>query len=496
MRHPVFPAVLLWIGMVTVSCTAVQQSYSPSKKYSPRQLQEDFDIGWTIYRKNHPDLYWHTPKDTVDEKFARVRSSLTDSMTEPEFRLRLSYAVASIRCGHTSVLPSKLYSRYAKKVKEPSFPLQVKVWGRDSMVVLNNLAGDSSGIKRGTVVTAIDSISASVFIYQMKQYAFCDGFSEGFRELQVSSGFPQRFKSLYGLKKNYKINFIDSSGNEKQATLALYQPQRSDSVKNKLEPGNGVPKKPQPQKTISPSYGKFSIDSAGGFGILVLNNFSHHKVPRLINSSFRQIKSAGINSLVLDLRSNGGGKIDNSTLLTRYVVNRPFRVADSVWAKDLKLAYPRYIQNAWLYKYFRRLIATKKEDGHWHNQSTERRIYKPKKKNHFDGTLYVLTGGGTFSASALFLSKIYKQPNVVVVGEETGGGARGNSAVYIPVITLPNTGVKMRLPLFRLISDHEIPDNGRGILPAVEVIPDSWHIANGVDKKMERVKSLIRDAQK
>jgi hypothetical protein len=96
----------------------------------------------------------------------------------------------------------------------------------------------------------------------------------------------------------------------------------------------------------------------------------------------------------------------------------------------------------------------------------------------------------------LFLSKIYQQPNVVVVGEETGGGARGNTAVFIPKVTLPNTGVQLRLPLFRLISDVTIPENGRGIQPSVEVFPDSWHIANGMDKKMEKVKSLIAASAK
>jgi C-terminal processing protease CtpA/Prc len=227
-----------------------------------------------------------------------------------------------------------------------------------------------------------------------------------------------------------------------------------------------------------------------------LNNFSHNKVPQLIRSGFKKTRSAGINTFVLDLRSNGGGKINNSTLLTKYVINRPFRVADSVWAKDLKLAYPQHTQMAWVYQYFRWAFAKKQPDGLWHNGQSERKMYKPKKKNHFDGTLYVLTGGATFSASSLFLSKIYRQPNVVVVGEETGGGARGNTAVFIPKVTLPNTGVQLRLPLFRLIADVTIPENGRGIPPTVEVIPDSWHIANGIDKKMEKVKSLIREAQK
>jgi hypothetical protein len=52
------------------------------------------------------------------------------------------------------------------------------------------------------------------------------------------------------------------------------------------------------------------------------------------------------------------------------------------------------------------------------------------------------------------------------------------------------------LPLFRLISDVTIPENGRGIQPTVEVIPDSRQIAKGIDKKMEEVKKLIAASTK
>ena len=496
MRHSFYSVLFITILFGLLGCGGSRHTFNPNQKFSPEELKEDFDIGWHTYQKNHPSLYWYNTKDSVDGQFAKVRESFTDSLTEAEFRLRLSFAVAAIRCGHTSVLTSKGYRKYAQKAKEPSFPLQVKVWGTDSMVVLNNLQGDTLPIKRGTIITAIDQVPASVFINQMKQYAYTDGFSDGFKELQISSGFPARFKWLYGLKNEYNFSYIDSSGNKATNTLAIYDPAKADSLK-KLKKDSSIAKQAASKKPPKkPTYGKFSIDSSKLFALLELNNFSHNKVPKLIRSSFKKTSTTGIRSMVIDLRSNGGGKIDNCTLLTKYVINRPFRVADSVWAKDLKLAYPQHTQMAWVYQYFRWAFAKKQSDGLWHNGQSERKMYNPKKKNHFDGTLYVLTGGATFSASSLFLSKIYQQPNVVVVGEETGGGARGNTAVFIPKVTLPNTGVQLRLPLFRLISDVTIPENGRGIQPSVEVFPDSWHIANGMDKKMEKVKSLIAASAK
>ena len=61
-----------------------------------------------------------------------------------------------------------------------------------------------------------------------------------------------------------------------------------------------------------------------------------------------------------------------------------------------------------------------------------------------------------------------------MVGEETGGGAYGNSAWLIPDATLPETGVRFRLPLFRLVIDKTVDDIRRNVdykvIKAMELI--------------------------
>jgi hypothetical protein len=473
------------------SCKASRHAYIHDRKYAPEQLKEDFDIGWETYKKNHPSYDWFSSENAVDERFAQVRASLTDSLTEPEFRLRLSYAVSGIQCGHTSVIPSSGYRKYTRKNKEPVFPLAMKVWGADSMVVIQNLLGDTSPVKRGSIITHIDAVPSGVFIKQMKEYLSTDGYSDGFKEMQITASFPARFKWMYGLKKQYAIDYIDSSGLFKTAILPAFAPPKKDTANQTVPDTSNGTIIPQRGVLKKPAYGSFIIDTSRNLSVMDLNNFSHKKVPALIRKSFKQTSKAGIGNMVIDLRSNGGGKIDNSTLLTRYIIDKPFSVADSVSAKSLKFPYPKYVQSAWIYRYLRWAFVKQQADGRWHMQKVERQVQKPFKKHHFKGKVYVLTSGATFSASTLFLSKVYKQHNVVIVGDETGGGERGNSAVLIPKIYLPNTGVQLRLPLFRIISDVSIPQNGRGILPSVPVAVDSRYIQWGRDKKMEKVFELI-----
>jgi hypothetical protein len=370
----------------------------------------------------------------------------------------------------------------------------MKIWGIDSMVVIGNLLGDSSPVKRGDIVLSIDSVPVHKLLRQMKEYVSTDGYSDGFKEMAISSNFPARFKWLYGVPKTTSIEYLDSTRNKKVAQVPAYLPTRTQKKDSLYTMVPAMAKMgTTPKKKSTPSYGDFYIDTVLQAAILNLNNFSHNKVPSLIRRSFRETQKAGLGNMVIDLRNNGGGKIDNSTLLTRFVVDKPFRIADSVSAKDLRLAHRKHTQAAWVYRYFRWAFSKRKEDGRWHISSTERQIYKPKKSNHFDGQLYVLTSGATFSASTLFLTKVYGQQNVTVIGDETGGGARGNSAVLVPKVTLPNTRVQLRLPLFRIVTNAGLPHNGRGIMPDVPVAVDSYYIQQGVDKKMQVVKSLIKE---
>ena len=487
-----FALGLFFVAMLICGCGASRGQFHPEKKYSPDQLRQDFDIAWETYQKNHPAYDWYASADSINGVFQKVRATLNDSLTEPEFRLRLSYAVASIRCGHTTVSSSKAYARFINKAPLPQFPLVVKVWGTDSMVVIQNLLKDTARIKRGTIIKSIDSIPPSVFIRQMKNYVSTDGFSEGFKELQVSANFSARFRWMYGLNESYKIHHINDTGALTNTVLPLYIPGKKDSLAKKDNSSkmvNGTNQK-------KPGYGSFRLDTSKGLAILELNNFSHNKIPGLIRKSFRTIEQEKIKNLVIDLRLNGGGKIDNSTLLTKFIIDHPFKVADSVSAKDLKPAYWKHTQHGWVFKYFGWLMAKRQSDGRYHMRGPERTVYYPKKKNHFEGKVYALTSGFTFSASTLFLAKVMLQPNVTVIGEETGGGARGNSAVFTPFVTLPNTRVRTRLPMFRMITDVNIPDIGRGIIPDIEVLPDSKTIKAGKDKKLGKVFELIAEQKK
>jgi len=81
---------------------------------------------------------------------------------------------------------------------------------------------------------------------------------------------------------------------------------------------------------------------------------------------------------------------------------------------------------------------------------------------------------------------------VQLIGEETGGGYYGNSAIHLLNVELPNTKIQVTLPLFRVVLDKDRP-KGRGVMPDILVKPNSFAIKQGLDLKMQVVKEKIRD---
>ncbi|MEJ7586049.1 MAG: S41 family peptidase [Ferruginibacter sp.] len=490
--------LLVFLWALFTGCS-VSRNYNPGKKYTKSELQEDYSLLRNILERKHPALYWYTPKDSMNYYFDSLYNNITDSMTENQFGWKILAPLTNkIHCGHTSFSMSKNWNKFIRDKKAPSFPLFVKLW-KDTMVVTGSLIRNDAVFKTGTLLTSVNGIRSSELVKKMFQYLPLDGYADNVNYIRVSGNFPYYHRNIYGLFKNYRIGYIDSSGQEKTALRPLYSPV-TDTSRSQQKQSRAQKISRNKRKAASKENARsLEIDTSLQTAILSLNTFANgdgRHLRTFIKKTFTQIKDQQIKNLIIDLRSNGGGDVTMYVKLTRYIRNTSFKVADSAYAIAKHLApYTSYIKQG-LYNNIGLFFLTKKHsDGNYHFGYWERHFYRPETKNHFDGKVYVLTNGPTFSASTLFCNAIKGQANVTIVGEETGGGWHGNSGIMIPDITLPVTKLRVRLPLFKLVQYDHVPKNGRGVIPDIYIPPTVEGIRQNIDRKMEIVKGMIRDSK-
>ncbi len=474
------------------SCASTN-NYSPNKKYSREELQQDYNTLKNILEEKHPSLYWYTSKDSMDMYLDRYYQAIADSMTEQQFGWKIIAPLTDkIHCGHTSFGMSKAYNRWANNKRFASFPLFMKVWN-DTMAVTVNLNRKDSIIKKGTLITSVNGMRNHELIQTLFGYLTEDGNANNVNYIRLSNNFPYYHRNIFGLSKKYTVQYLDSTGIERTITLPLFEfPKDSSKRPKPAQPTVTKTKKETRQQRLL-AMRSLAIDSTANTAIITLNTFSSGGLRKFYRQTFRYIRKTGITNVVLDIRSNGGGKINLSTLLTRYVTRIPFRVADTAFAVAKSLRpYSRYVKNSFANNLGLFFLTKKRSDGLYHFGHWERKFYKPIAHNHFSGDLYVLTNGQTFSASALFCNAVKGQPGIKLVGEETGGGWHGNNGILIPDMILPNTHIRVRLPLFRLVQFNHVPKDGRGVMPDIYIGTNYEALVKGFDKKMQVVMEMIK----
>ena len=488
MPNPPKLLLLLFVCSSLLSCTVSRNHHlKPGDKIPGKLLVEDFRLFRNVLEESHPGLYWFTPKDSMDIFFEQAESKAAGGMTEPQFRNLMNSVITRFRDGHTAVLWSSRYRRHLDTTISTIFPLALKCW-EDTAVIYATLNPGAIKLQPGTLLTSIDGHPIAEVIDSLLQFTNGDGYSMQGRLQHLSNrgAFGALYKEIYGMNDTLHIGYIDSTGVEKESFIPAFRPEKKP-VDQKKE----AAKRPKVAGYLyAPA--RMEIDSSLGSGYMTLNTFSRNRgLVKFFRKSFRELDKRDLKHLVIDLRANGGGDAGLSTLLTRYIINKPFRLADSLYCITRGTRYWKNTSWQPVYWFFTSIVTRKMADGKYHFRFFEKHIFKPRKKYHYDGNVYLLTGGNSFSATTLFAQKLKGQKNVLIIGEETGGGAYGNSAWILPKVNLPNTGMSIRVPRFRLVMEKELVPQGRGVLPDIPVAPTVMDIRLGIDIKTEVTRKLI-----
>lgn len=479
----------LLVFPVFFSCSQrLNPGYTPFTKLAPEKLWADVDLLKKIFDTYHPSLDWYTPKDSINYYFNAIKNSITDSITEINFKNRMAWLIEKIKCGHTTVSFSNRFNKSAAQYQYPQFPLGIKFWD-DSAVVIGSRYRNDSIFKRGTIIQSINQQTVPQLLNYMHQFISTDGYSVNYKNVVLSNNFPGWYKTVFGIDSIIKIGYLDTAFVLRYTTIKSYKPVKDTSLQKSIPPIVSKQRLTRKEKLAAKRY--LQLDTVNDLAYMRLNTFSPAALKKFFRQSFKSIEKYHIQHLIIDLRENGGGRVVNQLRLTKYLAKNPFKIGDTVAAISRSAKYSKYIKPNIVRWLSTNLEAKKMEDGRFHYRRYETKWHQPNQHKHFDGQVYLVQGGRTFSAATMFISTLQHQENVKVVGEETGGGYYGNSAMHIPTITLPYSKLQISMPVYRLVIDKNRP-KGRGIMPDVYIPPNSEAIRNNIDPKLLWIEQDIK----
>jgi C-terminal processing protease CtpA/Prc len=470
------------------------QKFNPNQTFTPSQLQADFEQMKSVLLEAHPGIYRYTSPDTINWIFDKTEKQLDHSMTERQFRRVANPIFSYIRCGHTDIYPSKEYTRFIKKNKPREFPLGT-LFLENKLRIVQNRTNDTT-LKAGMEIVEIDGKATTEIIAEIRDVLSSDGYNQTYKNTLINNSFGSYYRYIRDNPESFKVMVKDSLGKKSSHLLTFNKPptnkKKPDTLVVKSQvPQPILPKQPKPSKSDLRHTLRFS-DRDSSLVILDINTFSDPKFMFFYRKAFKKIKEKGSKNLIIDLRNNGGGRSDASIRLMSYLLDSAFVVYDSVYANIRKPSLSSELDTKLIRFFARNFWSKKLPNGGILNKATAK-VHKPRKRFHFDGTTYILTNGGSFSAAAIFASIAQQNSKkVFVVGRETGGGRYGCNAFISPYLTLSNTQAKVRIPMFKIVLHIPNKDLGHGVMPNYPIDYTFTDAQKGIDVDIEKVLELIK----
>ena len=513
--------VLLPEGCVTIDKYNARQN----TLRSVTELKSDIDYAQDKLVKLHPDLYHYISKKDLDYKFDSLKLTLTNPMTSYDFYFKLSPVIASIKQGHTQLLPLTKKLKYKERIlvkKSGTSPLSQYDYElfNNSLYIVRNNSSDST-IKAGTELLSVDGIKPLKILKKYRKTFTADGTNTTFFARKLAKGFPRYFYYEFGIKDSvicrlkYKKTFStltlkrpvisSEKGNlkSKVETKKVQELQKKESQKRRLLGYD-------PLKKIYSKMLTFPVKDSS-VAILRINDFMKGNYRKFYKQSFLLLDSLHTKTLILDVRDNGGGLIHDINTLYSYLADSSFHLIEksevtsktSLWHFGYYNNQPFWVQaiqtiflpvvveiDAFTY------LKTKKgNDSKYRFALKESRITHPA-SHRFKGKVYVLINGGCFSATCLLSSNLKGSKRATFVGQETGGADNGCVAGIMPVRPLPASKVQIRIGLLECKSPYPSMRDGRGIFPDVEITPTLKDRLNGNDPELNWVLKDINKSNK
>ena len=441
------------------------------------QLQSDLQLARSALEEAHGGIFRYTPKAELDRVFDDAARKLERPMEAGQFQRILAPAVAALRCGHTGVQPSPALK--AELEQALLLPLDVKLV-RGHLYVLRDF--DAAGKLAGREIVSVNGVAIDRIITRLLAAAPGDGFITTGRAQRVARKFREELFTHFGMQGQFTLGLraarIERVTLAGQTLAALKQASASR----------------YPQDQHSHKFAELSLQDEGKIARLQVFNFTDEEEDDdgalILKKAFEKIAASGAQTLLLDLRDNGGGEDKLGKLVFSYLVDAPFPYYEELTVKKASLSFAAHVDGSAVIP---SSMLTPRADGlfalNGHPNLGQQKPSVPT----FRGKVIALINGRSFSTTAELITQLHDKQRATFVGEESGGAYHGNNSGHDVTLVLPNSGLRVVIPLvtYKLaVSGQHV--NGRGVVPDVEVVPEIADYLSGKDVVLEQALSMAR----
>lgn len=456
---------------------------------------QDLNLYFQLIDEQHGNPYAYISREEFKILVDEQVKALPESISQQDFSILLSELNQKLRCGHTAV---SMDTQTLKTATERSefFPYAISIIDNEIFVDF-----EEGTMPLGSRVLSINGISTAQMVADLTALAITDGFIETKKLREIEQKFGYYYFLKYGPIGQFKVSYdFDDMVHE---SLVEGVSGNQMMANNYMRPV---------YKSHERYYHFTHLDAVDSLQTLVLtlNTFQanpewfYEKIAAQYDRASKQFR---FKNLVLDLRNNEGGDRRLLNILYKIIAGTELVDPSSTYTRSLKITHENQllgingaannsevIENAenYLKKYF-----VSNNDGKFvspeHNWHADFDLGFKLDDIRFEGKVYVLTSGKTFSAAADFARILSQMDNVILVGEETGGAHEARTANMLLNYGLPNSGLVIQIPvIFESFIKHDKNNGfGRGTFPDFFVKKTYTDLINKKDAVFEFTLDLI-----
>ncbi|MDN5424121.1 MAG: S41 family peptidase, partial [Chryseobacterium sp.] len=498
---------IILLAAALSSCASIRRhNEQRASCIEPDKLKEDVDYAYSKLQKMHPQLYWYISKQDLDHKFDSLKQTINQPLTPLQFYFKLQPVIADIREGHLSLrIPRKKFSKREIKTLENKKGLfsRFEYYVKDDHLYITENKDSIENIQPGTEVLSINTVSVSEYLKKYRALISSDGYNTTFQSYFLKDVFFNFYTAENGFKDTATIETL-YKGQKNTYTLHRESKSRNDLDQDKQQEKRTPEKKVNDYVASSNSYNrnfKF-LDKDSTTAYIKVKSFSRDYSDKFYKETFEKIKKAGSKYLIIDVRNNYGGSLYEINNLYSYLAPQPyvlikpsqltsrltplktnyFRKSNAFQYAFKSLAYPTYV--------FAQTFSTYKKDGKVFYKMKADKPTKPN-KDAFNGKVFVLINGGSFSASSIITAKLKYDQRAVLVGEETGGANDGTVAGFYSYQKLPHSRINLPIGLLLVQPNINFLHTKKGVAPDITITESMQDIIEKRDPQLEWVKQEI-----